>query len=171
MTADVPEAFPTTADPVAWRDWKPMDHATLVFVVRDGKILLIRKKRGLGAGKVNGPGGKIEADESAHECAVREVEEELCVTPTAIAISGELRFQFVDGYAINVTVYRADDCIGEASETDEAVPMWTSVDRIPYDEMWADDRIWLPLLLARKRFSGRFVFDDDRMLASALERT
>ena len=31
-----------------------------MFVVQGGKILLIRKKRGIGAGKVNGPGGKFE---------------------------------------------------------------------------------------------------------------
>ena len=31
-----------------------------MFVVQKGRILLIRKKRGIGAGKVNGPGGKFE---------------------------------------------------------------------------------------------------------------
>ena len=25
---------------------------------------------------------------------------------------------------------------------------------LPYDEMWADDRAWLPLLLAGERFTG-----------------
>ena len=40
--------------------WTPDILATLMFVVQDGKILLIRKKRGIGAGKVNGPGGKFE---------------------------------------------------------------------------------------------------------------
>jgi 8-oxo-dGTP diphosphatase len=161
--------FPRSADASAWHGWKPTHRATLVFVVRAGEILLIRKKRGLGAGKVNGPGGKLERGESALECAIREVEEELGVTPIGVEVAGELHFQFVDGYAIAVTVFRADDCIGEACETEEAVPLWTEVDRIPYEDMWEDDRIWLPLLLERVRFEGRFVFDDDRMLASALE--
>lgn len=35
-----------------------------MFVVRGGEILLIEKKRGHGAGKVNGPGGKIDPGES-----------------------------------------------------------------------------------------------------------
>lgn len=40
--------------------WTPDILATLMFVVQKGRILLIRKKRGIGAGKVNGPGGKFE---------------------------------------------------------------------------------------------------------------
>lgn len=36
------------------------------------RVLLMRKKRGVGAGLYNGPGGKVEPDESPRECAVRE---------------------------------------------------------------------------------------------------
>ena len=168
MTADHTGFGPTTANEREWHDWIPVDRATLVFVVRHDETLLIRKKRGLGAGKVNGPGGKREAGESAVACAIREVEEELCVTPTGLAQAGELRFQFTDGYSIHVDVFRADGCRGEARETDEAVPLWTPLDRIPYDEMWQDDRFWLPLLLAGEYFRGRFVFEGDRMLDSVL---
>ena len=163
------KVFPRTAGPAEWDGWVPVDRATLVFVVRDGRILLIRKKRGLGAGKINGPGGRIEPGESEWDCAAREVVEELCVRPTGLQRSGILRFQFLDGYGIHVTVFRADGCEGEARETDEAVPCWTPVEAIPYDEMWQDDREWLPLLLARKRFDARFVFDADVMLDGAVE--
>jgi len=145
------------------------DPATLVFVIRDGHMLLIRKKRGLGAGKINAPGGRIEAGETPLECAVREVEEELCTTPAALEWCGENRFQFVDGYSIHVQIYRASDCDREPQSTDEADPLWVPLGAIPYDEMWADDRLWLPLVIARRRFSGRFIFDGDRMLDHALE--
>jgi 8-oxo-dGTP diphosphatase len=30
--------------------------------------------------------------------------------------------------------------------------------------MWPDDRHWMPLMLAGQSFSGRFLFDTDRML-------
>jgi 8-oxo-dGTP diphosphatase len=151
-----------------WQAWRPTDVAVLLFVVRAGQILLIRKKRGLGAGKINGPGGRLEPGETPEAAAIRETEEELGVTPAAPRRRGHLRFQFVDGYALECHVLSADDCAGEARETDEAVPLWTSVHDIPYDEMWADDRLWLPLLLAGRPFRGRFVFDGDALLDGEL---
>lgn len=151
-------------DDIDWSTWKPDDLATLLFVVRDGHILLIRKKRGLGAGKINGPGGRLEPGEAPVAGAVREVEEELCVTATDVRASGELRFQFVDGYSLHVWVFKASGYRGEVTETDEAAPLWFSLDDIPYPEMWADDRIWLPLMLGDQPFSGRFIFDGDAML-------
>ena len=154
---------------IDWFSWKAVDPATLVFVVKDGRILLIRKKRGLGAGKVNGPGGRLEAGETPLDAAVREVQEELRVTPVGLTKRGELRFQFVDGYSIHVHVFQAEDCEGTPEETDEAIPLWTDVDAIPYDEMWADDQIWLPWMLQGKSFDGRFIFDDDAMLDYRVE--
>lgn len=161
-------AVPRTVTAIDWDAWRPTHYATLLFVVREGKILLIRKKRGLGAGKINGPGGKIDGDESPKDAAVREVQEELRVTPLGVTERGQLSFQFTDGYAIHVTVFDASDVDGEPTETDEAVPLWTSVDEIPYSEMWADDELWLPLMLSGERFLGRFIFDGDRMLDHSL---
>lgn len=153
---------------IDWAQWTPRDVATLLFVIRGGEALLIRKKRGLGAGKVNAPGGRIEPGETPLACAVREVQEELGVTPLAPTHRGELRFQFVDGYSIHAHVFTADACEGEARETDEAIPLWTALDAIPYAEMWADDALWIPHMLAGRRFDGRFVFDGDAMLDHAI---
>lgn len=152
-----------------WMGWRAVDPATLVFVVRNRQILLIHKKRGLGAGKISGPGGRLEPDEAPLDCAVREVQEELCVTPIGLVALGEHRFQFSDGYSTHVHVFRASSCDGEPAETDEAVPIWAPLDEIPYERMWEDDVLWLPLLLESRRFSGRFLFEDDRMLDHALE--
>lgn len=154
---------------IDWNQWQAVDRATLLFVVSGGRILLIRKKRGLGAGKINGPGGRLEEGETWLQAAIREVEEEVCVAPGGIYEAGELRFQFVDGYSIHVRVFRANHCAGEPRETDEAMPLWFSVDGIPYAEMWADDILWLPLLLKRTRFTGRFVFSGDALLDHRLE--
>lgn len=159
----VPVTTKRIAD-IDWTTWRPTDVATLVFVVRDGAILLIRKLRGLGAGKVNGPGGRIEPGESAEACAVREAQEELCITPTGLEAMGELRFQFVDGYGLHCHVFRASGLDGTPTATEEAIPLWTALDAIPWSSMWADDAHWLPLLLAGQRFQGRFVFDGDAML-------
>ncbi len=156
-------------DAIDWPNWQPVERATLLFVVKDEQILLIRKKRGLGAGKVNGPGGRIDPGETPEQCAVRECGEELCITPTGVREAGELRFQFADGHAIHGYVFTATDLEGTPTETDEAVPLWTPLDAIPYDEMWQDDRLWLPLMLERRWFDGRFLFDDDTMLGHTVE--
>lgn len=155
---------------IDWPTWKVTDTATLLFVIRNGEVLLIRKKRGLGAGKINAPGGRLEAGEQPIECAARETKEEVGVVPTSIRARGELKFQFVDGYALHCHVFSADGCDGTVIETDEATPQWTPLAAIPYDEMWADDRMWLPMLLAgRTPFYGRFIFDGDRMVDHVLE--
>ncbi len=161
----------TLAD-IDWNLWVPQQRATLLFIIQGGRILLIHKKRGLGAGLVNGPGGRIEPGETPLEGALREVREELCVNPTGAEYSGGLHFQFTDGLSIHGTVFRATGYTGgEPQETDEAVPLWTPLDRIPYERMWADDRLWLPLMIAGVPFSGFFLFDRDRMLDYKLEST
>jgi 8-oxo-dGTP diphosphatase len=161
---------PRRVHDIDWSRWKPVDPATLLFVVRraERRVLLIRKKRGLGAGKINAPGGRIEPGESPHAAAVREVHEEVGVTPVGVRHLGELSFVFVDGYSLHVHVFRADDCLGHPCETPEAIPLWTDIAAIPYDEMWEDDRLWVPSLLADRCFQGRFIFDGERMLDHVL---
>lgn len=161
--------IPRRVGEIDWTCWRARDPATLVFVVRDGQVLLIRKKRGLGAGKINGPGGRLEPGESIEACAIREAQEELLITPTGLESSGENLFQFVDGYSIHVHVFRASGFSGTPSETDEAVPLWVPLEGIPYDEMWEDDRLWLPLMFERRRFVGRYVFDADQMVDHEIE--
>ena len=154
---------------IDWENWRPSDRATLVFVIDGDRLLLIRKKRGLGTGKISAPGGRIEGDETPIDCAVREVQEELSITPMDPGEVGELRFQFLDGYALQVHVFLASGFEGDPAESDEAIPKWTSEDAIPYDEMWEDDRIWLPPVLAGRSVRGRFIFDGDSMLDHEVE--
>lgn len=163
-----PLVIPHRVEDIDWSRWRARDLATLVFHVRGDEILLIRKKRGLGAGKINAPGGKLEPGETAEQCAVREVNEELGIQPVGLEQLGETRFQFVDGYSIHVHVFRANDFEGTPRATAEAEPLWFPTNEIPYDEMWEDDRVWLPLLIAGTPFAGRFIFDDDVMLDHAL---
>lgn len=149
--------------PIDWSAWQGEMLATILFIIKDGKILLIEKKRGLGAGKINGPGGKIDPGETALAAAIRETEEELCITPHAPRKLGELRFSMSDCPDILCHVYRSDDFTGTPTETDEAVPVWALLDQIPYQRMWEDDQYWLPLLLDNQSFLGCFVFEGDRL--------
>lgn len=144
--------------------WEAVDKATLLFALKDDEILLIRKKRGLGAGKINGPGGKLEAGETPRQCAMREVREEVCISILDAEPRGELRFQFTDGYSIHVYVFVSERFEGEPAETDEALPIWFKQSEIPYQEMWADDRIWLPRVLDGSVVTGKFIFSNDIMI-------
>src|SRR5690349_13626070 len=129
--------IPRSLADVDWETWQPDDVATLLFV-RDGdSVLLIRKKRGLGAGKINAPGGRLEAGETPLQAAIREVEEEVCVTPLAPVAHGTLSFQFTDGYKLHAHVFVAHAHNGSPTETDEAVPFFCALDALPFDEMWA----------------------------------
>ena len=148
-----------------WTTWVPRERANLCFIVSAGRVLLIRKKRGLGAGKINGPGGKIEPGETALESAIRETQEEVGVTPLEIEERGLLHFQFTNGYSLACTVFVARGFIGEPIETDEAIPFWVALEAVPYAEMWEDDQHWLPQVLAGGSFRAWFEFDEDRMLS------
>jgi 8-oxo-dGTP diphosphatase len=151
--------------------------ATLCYPVDGDRVLLIEKKRGLGDGLVNGPGGKLEPGETPHDCVVREVAEEVGVHVDPEKV-GELSFTFGvhegdslvgsseprsdgDDPFMFVHVFRADDPTGEPAESDEARPMWVPVDEIPFDRMWEDDRYWVPHLLDRTTFRGHAHFDAD----------
>jgi len=154
---------------IDWESWVPDEHATLVFVLRPDQILLIHKRRGLGRGKITGPGGKLEPGETVAEGALRELREEVGLRAVDPERAGELYFQFSNDYKLRVTVFRVSDCKGEPITTDEAVPLWVARDQIPYARMWADDRLWIPLMLANTPFEGRFLFDGEQMLGHRIE--
>ena len=149
---------------IDWASWQPEEIATLMFVIKNNQVLLIRKKRGLGAGKINGPGGRLEAGETPEECALRETNEELSINPLQVRPAGELFFHAEDMPRIHGYVFVATDYEGIPSETDEAIPLWYSVDDIPFDEMWEDDRYWLTQVLKGSSVRGYFTFVEERLL-------
>lgn len=155
----------------SWQGWQPKLQATLCFVVdrKAGKILLMRKKRGLGKGKINAPGGKLDPGESLLECAVRETQEELNIEALEPSRRGTLWFQFTDGLAMEVGVFLAEKWHGEPTETEEGAPCWYPINAIPYEEMWQDDRYWLPDLLANRHFKARFFFHEETILTAELQ--
>lgn len=135
---------------------------TLVIIVSGDRILLGMKKRGFGAGRWNGFGGKVHDGETVLAAAIRETEEECGVTPTKMEEVGVHEFEFDTdrGAILEVHVFRSDAWLGEPVETEEMRPKWFPTDSIPYDEMWPDDRYWLPLFLAGKKFRTRFLFGE-----------
>ncbi|MBD3362236.1 NUDIX domain-containing protein [Candidatus Dojkabacteria bacterium] len=142
-----------------------MRDATLCFLVKESnnkiiQICLAKKKRGFGTDKWNGAGGKV-MNETIEEAMIRETIEEIDVVPLEYVKVAELTFQFKENPAFNQKVYSylATSWKGNPSESDEMKPRWFEVDEIPYYSMWDDDKHWLPLVLNKKKLTGKFLFN------------
>ena len=163
------EIIPDNVKDVDWENWVPQEKAVIVYIKDNDNLILIHKKTGLGAGKINAPGGRIEKGETPEEAAVRECIEEIGLTPLNIKRGAELSFIFKDGYSLFGYVFFTDSYEGSLIETDEAEPFLCSLDNIPYDKMWEDDILWLPDALAGNYVTGRFIFDSDKMLSKKID--
>lgn len=132
---------------------------TLVILHREGSVLLGKKKRGFGKGLWNGFGGKVEDGESILEAAHREVSEECCVQCGELEQRAIVRFTFEGEPAeLEVHVFYGSDFDGDPTETEEMQPKWFRDDQMPFDEMWQDDRHWIPTFLQGKYQVGSFHF-------------
>lgn len=132
----------------------------------DTHILLGMKKRGFAEGRWNGYGGKLMEGETVDAAALRELEEESGIKMESLSKCGILTF-IMDGVSETweTHIYAVPNFKGEATETEEMRPQWFKLDEIPFDKMWMDDKLWLPLLIAGKKFKGTFRFkDNDTML-------
>jgi len=139
-----------------------MFRATLCEIIKGNKILLKKANRGVSKGKWNGLGGKIEDGENILENVLREVREEAGIKLKELKNHGKIIF--FQGSRDNifgiVYLFSSKDYEGEIRESEEGELKWFYLNEIPFDEMWEDDKIWLPLLLNDKKFDAEFLFDD-----------
>jgi len=140
--------------------------ATLLFLLKDNQILLAMKKRGFGANRWNGVGGKPNENENILDTAVRETQEEIGVIPKNISQVATLDFYFQNKseWDQQVLVYTAREWEGEPIETEEMNPQWFDIDKIPFDSMWSDDPFWLPLVLSGKKLHAEFTFGESDII-------
>lgn len=138
--------------------------AIVCHILKGQKLLLQKKSKGLfGADKWNGVGGKIKQNETPEETVKREVFEETGLKIMNIQSHGTLNFYFGDRKELDwiVHVFSTKSFEGKPRPSEEGVLRWFAFKEIPYDEMWQDDRHWLPLLLRGNRFEGNFYFDQE----------
>lgn len=135
-----------------------MRDVTLLFLRREGEILLAMKKRGFGEGKWNGVGGKVEVGETIEAATIRECQEEISVTPKILKPAGTLEFYLSEepDFANLAHIFVTTTWQGRPTETEEMRPQWFSEQAIPFDTMWPDDHIWMPYLLSGTYFEGSF---------------
>ncbi len=143
-----------------------MKSTTLCLLLKDDKVLLAMKKRGVGVGKWNGVGGKVEEKETIEQAAIRETREEIGIDlsgPRCLKNVGSLKFYFKDKPESNqhMHIFIAVNFSGEPAESEEMKPVWYSYGDVPFHAMWPDDIHWLPLVLAGKKIKGEFYFNED----------
>lgn len=149
---------------------------TLCLVYNKTHILLGEiKKDGQLKGRYNGFGGKVEEGETIEEAARRELAEEAGISLGASDLEkrGVLTFimqedgnPFDHSPQMEVHVFSVDGFRGNFQETTEMRPEWFAHGEIPYDSMWPDDKIWLPMLLKGKNFEGAFYLLDKDTISS-----
>ena len=137
-------------------------HENLSSRVKSTRILLGMKNRGFGRGYYNSFGGKfLNKKETVEACACRELEEEtnlkVRIDEMTKSKVGIQRYTFENDpvemimhvFRINLEKTSANKS-GRYNVTgcDEITPTWfDSISTIPLDNMFADDSLWLPMLL------------------------
>ncbi len=147
-----------------------MRQVSLCLVIRESEgliteILLAMKKRGFGQGRWNGVGGKPDQakGENVLDSAIRETEEEVKIKPKKLEKVAIFDFYFPEHrkeHNQQVHVFLIREWEGEPEETEEMKPQWFKTEIIPYDEMWDDDKYWLPHILQGKKLKAKFFFDE-----------
>lgn len=154
--AEIKERYPS----------KTLQQRTLCFLIIDNQILLAMKKVGFGAGRWNGSGGKPEPEDknNIETTARREMFEETTIIPRKLKRVAILNFYFSEKPEWNqqVIVFITHDWNGIPTETEEMSPKWFEVDKLPYEQMWDDDKFWLPKVLKGKIIEGNFLFDGNQ---------
>jgi 8-oxo-dGTP diphosphatase len=137
----------------------------VVCYIRDsGRVLLQLKPEGrFGGGWWNAPGGKLMDGEPPLEAAVREVREETGLSVRDLREHGSLTFYFGDAGEpeFTVFVFSTERFEGTVAASEEGELAWFDEGALPYDNMWADDTVWLPHVLAGRRVEGMFRLSAD----------
>jgi 8-oxo-dGTP diphosphatase len=150
-----------------------MFDVVVVYLTRQSRgsteILLGLKVRGLGIGRLVGPGGKVLPGEDPAEAASREVSEEVGVT----VLSQHLHHMATLTYPFRHRpensqrsfVFTATEFSGVPAPSDELVPTWYRLEDIPWENMWDDAKFWLPRVLAGHCVEATFTIGtDDRVV-------
>lgn len=139
-----------------------MKKATLLVLSRPtvlgGDVLLHRQEQGPFVGLLMCPGGKLNTDETPVDCIIRETEEEarMRILRDRLRLSGNL-FGYKNGqleYSVSIFCTNYFESIEILPHTCSWHPVWS----LPFCEMPASDRYWLPAVIAGLRLNATIRF-------------
>ena len=141
-----------------------MKNTTLCYIERDGCYLMlhrIKKAQDVNRDKWVGIGGKLEEDESAEDCLLREAKEETGLTLTEYRLCGVITFVSDRWEGEHMFLYHATGFAGALRECDEGVLEWVPIDRVNALPQWSGDRLFLqrlqqnaPFFTMKLRYNG-----------------
>lgn len=145
-----------------------MKLATLCYIKNNGKTLMlhrVKKQNDMHEGKWNGLGGKLEPGETPEESVIREVKEESGITIKNPELKGLLTFPAFDtNDEWKVFVFIANEFEGELIESNEGNLKWINNNEIFDLNLWEGDRIFLKWLGNSGFFSGKFVYNEGKLI-------
>lgn len=154
--------------------------AVLVYVLSPGEsgddVLMLQRGGRPGdfhAEKWNGLGGKLDADESPLEAAVRETREEsgLAIPPESFRAAGTVQFPAFkplkgEDWWVSVFTARLPARPAELAACAEGTLHWVPRSRVLELPLWPGDREFLPQVLAEQRVFGTIWYRDGAVARS-----
>jgi len=140
------------------RTEKKLFKATIIFILRNGKVLMALKTRHIGEGCIMPYGGGVEKGETGRQCALRETEEEcggITGTDDNLKQVGFVRFKNTPKkgpkFTCECSVYTLYDSEGEPSDTETMInPEWFDPKALPFARMMPGDSFWVSQMLNKK---------------------
>ena len=151
-----------------------MFNTTLCYIEENGAYLMlhrVKKKNDMNYDKWIGVGGKLEDQETPHECARREIMEEVGVEVPNLKYRGIVTFvsnlygtEYMHLFTSNGYVGRIKDIC------DEGNLEWVEKSKVDKLPLWEGDKIFFKLLDTETRFfSLKLVYEGDTLISHTLE--
>jgi len=151
-----------------------MLNTTLCYIERNNSYLMIhriKKENDMNKDKWIGVGGKLEAGESPHDCARREIKEETGASPLGLKYRGVVTFVSNEFGTEYMHLFTASGLDGEINyDCDEGCLEWVEKTKIPELPIWEGDKIFFDLLESDSPFfSLKLVYEGEKLVFHSVE--
>lgn len=148
----------------------PIRETVIGYLVKGNEVLLgvrTRVSNDLGHHVIAGIGGGVEEGETPEEALKREILEEIEVNVTDWQKVGCVvnLSPHRPAWNMRVIIYLVTGFEAEPKKTVDIDPRWYPKNELPLPEMWSDNQITAPLVLAGKRITGSFLYGADGQIA------